>query len=182
MSRENYILFSGAASGTEDYFGQTAEKFGIEEVNFTFESRKTTRQRGLRVLTNEELANGDVSLTYISKLMNREFSRSENFRKVIQTIWHQINNSQQIFVIGQILEDNTVKGGTGWGAEFAKICNKPLFVFDQTKNEWMKWDKIEWTPSEPPTITETHFCGTGTRYIEDNGKKAITDLFERSFK
>ena len=32
------------------------------------------------------------------------------------------------------MPDDTVKGGTGWGAEFAKLCNKPLFVFDQDKD------------------------------------------------
>ena len=34
-------------------------------------------------------------------------------------------------MIGEILDDRTVKGGTGWGAEFAKLCNKPLYLFDQ---------------------------------------------------
>lgn len=182
MENKEFILFSGAASGTESYFGEMAEKHGIEEVNFSFEGRKVSHDRGIRILTHEELENGDVSLSYISKLMNREYSRSANFRKVIQTIWHQINNSQQIFVVGHILEDNTVKGGTGWGAEFAKICNKPLFIFDQTQDKWFKWNKTEWLETEAPTITENHFCGTGTRYIEENGKKAISELFERSFK
>ena len=42
--------------------------------------------------------------------------------------------------IGTIQDDHTVRGGTGWGAEFAKLCNKPLFVFDQDKNGWFMWD------------------------------------------
>ena len=50
-------------------------------------------------------------------------------------IWYQVNHGQEIFVIGAILPTiNTVKGGTGWGAEFAKLCNKPLFVFDQDRD------------------------------------------------
>lgn len=181
MNKADFILYSGAASGTEEFFGQTAEKYGIEEVNFSFENRKVSRNRGIRILNHEELENGDVSLTYLSKLMNREYSRSETFRKIIQTIWHQINNSQQIFVIGQILEDNTVKGGTGWGAEFAKLCNKPLFIFDQKQDKWYKWNKEQWIETETPEITENHFCGTGTRYLEENGKKAIEELFAKSF-
>ena len=32
----------------------------------------------------------------------------------------------------------TVRGGTGWGAEFAKLCNKPLFVFDQAKRRLVR--------------------------------------------
>lgn len=182
MIKEEVILFSGSAQGAETYFGEMAEKFGLEEVNFSFEGREHTRTRGIRILTHEELQNGDVSLAYISKLMNRQYSDTAVFKKIIQTIWHQINNSRQIFVIGKIMPDNTVKGGTGWGAEFAKICNKCLYIFDQDKSEWMKWVDGAWTSCEAPTITHNHFCGTGTRMLNDNGKRAIDELFERSFK
>jgi len=176
------ILFSGAATGTEAEFGVQAERLGIEEVNFTFDGHPVLRNRGIRVLNHEELEKGDVSLTYVSKLMNRSFSRTPTFRKILQTIWYQINSSQEVYVVGHILEDNTVKGGTGWGAEFAKLCNKPLFVFDQEKEAWYKWEKDNWVLTADPVIGHIHFCGTGTRYINDSGRTAIQTLFERSFK
>ena len=71
MIKEEGILFSGSAQGAETYFGEIAEKFGLEEVNFSFEGREHTRTRGIRILTHEELQNGDVSLAYISKLWKR---------------------------------------------------------------------------------------------------------------
>ncbi|GIS84059.1 MAG: hypothetical protein CM1200mP16_03590 [Nitrospina sp.] len=69
---------------------------------------------------------GDVSLAYISRLMNRKYSTGPMFKKVLQSIWHQINSAEEVFVVGTILDDKTVKGGTGWGAEFSKLCNKSL--------------------------------------------------------
>jgi hypothetical protein len=33
-------------------------------------------------------------------------------RKIIQSIWYQINNGQEVFVISEIIDDKTVKGGT----------------------------------------------------------------------
>ena len=135
-------LFSGGAAGTEVFFGELAEQYGVQEVNFSFEGHQIERRRGVRVLTNEELALKDVSLTYVSKIMNRQFTRAPLFRKVLQSICWQISNGQEVFVVGEILPDNTVKGGTGWGAEFAKICNKPLWVFDQAQNSWFKWQKL----------------------------------------
>jgi len=78
--------------------------------------------------------------------------------------------------------DGTVKGGTGWGAEFAKICNKPLFVFDQERNGWFAWDNGTWNDIAPPVIGESQFTGTGTRFLEPNGRQAIADLFDRSFR
>ena len=185
MQRSDFILFSGGAPGAEAEFGAVAERHGIEEVNFTFEGHSHVRQRGLRFLNHEELLMGDVSLEYISKLLNRRYSDSPLFRKVLQSIWFQINSGQEIYVIGTIVDDGTVKGGTGWGAEFAKLCNKPLFVFDQDRNGWFVWSGHDWQPragADLPVIGHAHFTGTGTRVLNDNGRAAIAGLFERSFR
>ena len=133
LRKDDCILFSGGAPGAEAAFGEEAEKHGVEEVNFTFEGHTEARQRGRRVLNHEELLAGDVSLAYVSKLMNRRYTEGPQLRKVLQSIWYQVNHGQEIYVVGHILEDGTVRGGTGWGAEFAKLCNKPLHVFDRRR-------------------------------------------------
>ena len=175
------VLFSGGLKGAEAAFGAMAERYGVEEVNFTFEGRQLERTHGIRTLSHEELMRGDVSLAYVSKLMHRRYPDTDYMKKVLQSIWHQINNAQEIYVIGAVLDDGTVQGGTGWGAEFAKLCNKPLHVFDQKRNDWLRWTGSAWEPHEP-TITHLHFAGTGTRFLEDNGRAAIEALFRRSFK
>ncbi|MFO7568389.1 MAG: hypothetical protein R6W75_01230 [Smithellaceae bacterium] len=184
MKKEDYILFSGGAQGAEAEFGANAELHGIDEVNYTFEGHTIVRHRGLRVLNHEELKNGDVSLEYISRLMNRRYTDNVTFRKILQTIWYQINNGQEVFIIGEILPDKTVKGGTGWGAEFSKLCNKPLHVFDQKQNAWFTWNRLDWVKrdkGDEPVITSTHFAGGGTRFLDENGKKAIQALFQKTF-
>lgn len=174
-------LYSGGANGAEAEFGANAERFGVEEINFTFEEHQIARHRGVRVLTHAELRKGDVSLTYVSNLMHRTFPNTPLFRKVLQTIWYQVNSGQEIYVVGKILDDATVKGGTGWGAEFAKLCNKPLFVFDQERDGWFAWENGAWADTQPPVISHLEFTGTGTRFLEENGRRAIAELFERSF-
>ena len=182
MNLEDCVLYSGAANGTEAAFGEAAERYGIEEVNFTFEEHADARGRGIRVLTHRELEQGDVSLAYVSRLMNRRYKDTPLFKKVLQSIWHQVNNGQEIYVVGKILGDETVKGGTGWGAEFAKLCNKTLFVFDQDRDSWFRWNGDAWQSEDVPVITHGHFAGTGTRFLEENGRAAIEALFERSFQ
>jgi hypothetical protein len=179
VKREECTLFSGAATGAEAEFGAAAERHGVEEVNFTFEGHKDARQRGIRVLTSAELRHGDVSLAYVSRLMHREYPDKPLFKKVLQSIWHQVNNGQEIYVIGKIMPDDTVKGGTGWGAEFAKLCNKPLFVFDQERDGWFAWRGERFEATGEPTITHPHFTGTGTRFLAENGRAAIARVFER---
>ena len=117
--------------------------------------------------------------------MHRRHPDTPTFRKILHSIWYQINHGQEIYVIGTIQDDHTVRGGTGWGAEFAKLCNKPLFVFDQDKNGWFMWDGehdtwIRRDGADAPVITHTHITGTGTRFLKANGEQAITELFQRS--
>jgi len=185
MTPSESILFSGGAPGAEAEFGACAEHHGVEEVNFTFDGHKLARQRGVRVLNHEELQNGDVSLEYVSRLMHRRFADSPTIRKVLQTLWYQVNSGQEIYVVGTILDDGTVRGGTGWGAEFAKLCNKPLFGFDQDKDSWFHWSGTDWQARDRahgPVIAHAHFTGTGTRTVRPNGRKAIERLFASSFR
>ena len=184
MKPADCILFSGGAPGAEAYFGACAERHGVEEVNFTFEGHRIERHRGVRVLNHEELLAGDVSLEYVSRLMRRRYSEGPTLRRILQTLLFQVNTGQENYVVGTIVEDDTVRGGTGWGAEFAKLCNKPLYVFDQARDSWLRWTGSSWAPAvgaDAPVITHPHFTGTGTRTLLDNGRRAIDALFDRSF-
>jgi hypothetical protein len=173
-------MYSGGANGAEESFGNASEEWGVNEVNFTFEGHKQARSRGRYELSPRELAAGDVSLVYVSRRLNRTYSEGSLIRRVLQTIWHMVSRSQQVFVIGEIQEDGTVKGGTGWSVELARMWNKALWVYDQETRGWYRWDGQGWTAGVP-LIETVHFSGTGTRYLTDEGTAAIKDLFERSF-
>ena len=168
------------AKGAEQLFGECAEKWGLAELNFTFEGHQQTRSRGRYLLSPRELQAGDVSLVYVSKRLDRNYSEGSLIRKVLQTLWHMVSRSQQVFVVGAIQENGTVIGGTGWSVELAKMWNKSLWVYDQEREGWFNWDGEEWL-SGVPVIESMHFTGTGTRFLEENGKAAIQSLFDRSF-
>ena len=180
LNPRDCVLYSGGLRGAEAAFGACAERHGVEEVTFTFEGHQIERHRGVRTLSHAELLHGDVSLAYVSKLMRRHYPETDYIKRVLQSIWHQVNNAQEIYVVGTVLEDDTVMGGTGWGAEFGKLCNKPVYVFDQERNAWLGWSGTAWQTTEP-TITHPHFAGSGTRHLKPNGEAAIAALFKRSF-
>jgi len=175
-----YTLYSGGLKGAEAEFGQNAEIWGIKEVNFSFKGHRMDRVKDVRVLTDEELKQGDISMIIVSKHMGRTYAEAEKIRRVIQSIFHVVNNGHQVFAVGWIQLDKTVKGGTGWAVELAKFFNRPLSVFDQESNRWYSWNGADWVEDEP-VITHRNFAGTGTRYLTEDGKKAIRGLYERSF-
>ena len=83
--RSNITLYSGGHKGAEAEFGRLADRWGIQEVNFSFEGHDIERSRGVRVLSPEELEKGNVSMEIVSTRMGRNYSRSEKIRKVIQS-------------------------------------------------------------------------------------------------
>lgn len=180
MNPENVTLFSGGARGAEATFGDLAERYGTAQVNFTFAGHHIQRTDGARSLTPEELAKGNVSMVEVSKRLGRDYSTRPWMRQILQSIWHQVNNGYQVFIVGTIQEDGTVTGGTGWAAELAKMYNRPLHVFDQNKGHWFTWRNDTWV-EEVPTIAHQKICGTGTRNLNDAGREAIEALFARSF-
>lgn len=186
MAAAKATLFSGGAKGSEEAFGIAAEARGLDEVTFTFAGHEPVRKRGLRELSPDDLALRDVSVQYVTKLMRRDYPSHSGdetaFRSLLQSICWQVASGQEIFVVGEILPDMTVRGGTGWGAEFAKLCNKPLYVFDQQRLGWFRWESSNWALVKAPSITRQRFTGTGTRALTEAGAQAIADLFSRSFR
>jgi len=173
-------MYSGGHRGAEAEFGKTAERWGIQEVNFSFEGHAIERDRGAQILGPDELGKGDVSMEIVSLRMGRTYAKTNKIRKVIQSIFHMVNKGYHVIAIGWIQPDDTVKGGTGWGVELARLFNRPVHVYDQDKKEWFAWQNNCWV-ADTPVITDTTFACTGTRNLDEGGTRAIHDLFERSF-
>lgn len=181
MKSAECTLYHGGLKGAESAFGETAEQYGVNEVALTFEGHKLGRDKNTVVLSEAELQRGDISMEIASRMMNRTYYETEKIRKVLQAIFHMVNKGHQIFVIGTILDDNSVKGGTGWAVELAKLFNRPLHVFDQSRNQWFTWKEGAWK-EDTPKIAYNTFVGSGTRYLSDEGRTAIEQLFAGSFK
>jgi len=172
-------LYHGGLKGAEATFGEMAEQYGVKEVTYTFDGHKLSREKNCVTLSQNELERGDISMELASRMLNRTYYETDKIRKVLQTIFHMVNSGHQVFVIGTIQDDGSVKGGTGWAVELAKMFNRPLHVFDQPSKKWFTW-KSEWQESSPKIEYNT-FVGSGTRYLSEAGQEAIEKLFADSF-
>ena len=179
MKPEICTLYSSGLKGAETAFGEAAEKRNIKEIVYSFDGHKLSREKNVVILSQDDLERGDISMELASRMMNRTYYETEKIRKVLQTIFHMVNNGHQIFVVGSIQEDGSVKGGTGWAVELAKMFNRPLHVFDQPSKKWFTW-KNSWLEDNPKIEYDT-FVGSGTRYLSDAGRDAIEQLFTDSF-
>ena len=182
LPARSHTLLALGSTGAEAEFGACAERFGLNEIHFTFKGRdEVARKRGLLELSEDELKMGEVSSAYLKAHMHRTYPDSPAMKRVIQSIFHQVSTAGEVFAIGTLQPDGTVHGGTGWAVELACHWNKPVHVFDQEKKGWFARKGKDWAPAEAPTITRERFAGCGTRTLNDAGKAAIAALFERSF-
>lgn len=180
MIKENCTLYSSGLKGAEATFGEAAQQHGIKEIVYSFDGHKLSREMNVKILTQEELERGDISMELASRMLNRTYYETEKIRKVLQTIFHMVNSGHQVFVIGTIQDDGSVKGGTGWAVELAKMFNRPLHVFDQPNKKWFSWKESAWKEDIPKIEYDT-FVGSGTRYLSEAGREAIEKLFTDSF-
>ena len=172
--------YGGGHVGTETLFGECAERWGLQEVTYSFPGHYLKRDKNVILLDEKELQRGDVSMEIVSKHMHRQYTQSEQIRRVLQAIFHMVNSGYQVFAVGVIQDDNTVLGGTGWGVELGKFFNRDVHVFDKERSAWFTWRHGEWVMDKPVIHSKT-FCGTGTRELNEESRKAIEDLFVRSF-
>jgi len=179
MNSANYTLYTSGLKGAEATFAEAAEKLGVKDVVYSFDGHKLSREKNVVILSKDQLERGDISMELASRMLNRTYYETEKIRKVLQTIFHMVNSGHQVFVVGTIQEDGSVKGGTGWAVELAKMFNRPLHVFDQPQKKWFTW-KSGWH-EDTPIIEYDTFVGSGTRYLSEAGREAIEKLFQDSF-
>jgi len=182
MSKDpNMHLFHGGHAGAESAFGAAAERWGIPETTLSFEGHRMEHARNVEVLDDAMLSQGRVSMEIVFRTLGRRFAKSDGIRRVIKSMFHLVTRSDELFAVGWILEDDHVKGGTGWGVELAKFFNRQVHVFDQDRERWFSWIDRQWTPSEP-RLPAGKFSATGTRNLTEAGAAAIEDLFARSLE
>lgn len=181
MDPQSCMLYNSGLSGAESAFCDAAKKWNIGCTVLSFAGLTPARQHNRIDLTAEELQRGDISMDLVSKMMHRTYYEAEKIRKVLQVIFHIVNRGHQVFAVGTILDDKTVKGGTGWAVELAKFFNRPLAVYDQVRKGWFVWRENDWHKESSVRISYDTFVGSGTRYLNDDGLEAINALFQDSF-
>ena len=91
MNAKDCTLYHGGLKGAESVFGENAEKYGVQEVVFTFDGHRLNRDKNAVTLSEEDLQRGDISMELASRMMNRTYYETEKIRRVLQTIFHMVN-------------------------------------------------------------------------------------------
>lgn len=180
-TKGTYINHSGGAVGSDSYWGEISAKYSIASKHYYREGSKTPN--GNTPVSDKELAEADVHLKNANETLGRRFPTSNEYvNNLLRRNWFQVKNSDAIFAVSTIASNNTVNGGTGWAVQMAIDNRKPVHVFDQNKGKWFEYNYStkSWNETDTPTLTY-NFAGIGTRELNNTGKKAIEDVYKKTF-
>ena len=176
------ICNTGGAIGSNLCFEENCINNGIEVRAFSFKGHRTDSKHK-RILPNEFLEIPDKLLIEIAKRLKRTVPFDKPWIvNLLRRNFFQIADANITFAIGNIKVDCTIEGGTGWAIEMSKMVKIPIYVFDQNKNGWFKWnyDIKEFKITEL-IIDKVYnvFAGIGTRDLKENGRLAIASLIQQ---
>lgn len=173
------ICYSGGAIGSDTIFESEAIIKGYDVVAYSFDGH-TSESKNRIILSPKQLKEGYEHIKIANLRLNRNISNLSLYvRNLISRDWFQVKNSDTIFAIGMLDDEDNVKGGTGYAISCAIDNKKPIFFFEQTANQWYYYgydsDSFE-IYEDVPKLTN-RFAGIGTRDINLNGINAIKSLF-----
>ena len=165
-----FLGISGGAKGTQSFFSQMGEKFGVPF------GIHTTKQK----LSEATKAPGK---TYVARIRNKDLQEARGYIEEaartmptastepikvgklsdaklneLASMWVQMKNTNQVVVVGQLnnarnnfrLVKTLEKGHKGavsepsgnerWAVELAKNNNKEINVYDQSRKNWYEWN------------------------------------------
>lgn len=188
VNPKDYTNYSGAAIGGDTIWANIGKEFGIgKQVDY--------RPEDLNRLNAEQKAEVENAYQKAVKDLGRGMLAANSFPGgLVRRDYLQAKAADSVFAISTILEPGqkdkkgyinktdhqVVEGGTGYAVQMAINLGKPVYVFDQLKNKWFKWENTSFVETEIPTLTNK-YAGIGTREINEKGKQAIRDVYEKTF-
>lgn len=169
-----FVNHSGGALGADSEWDNIGKRYGMVNNNHYYHGSKTPK--GNVQISDQQLEEGWKHVLEANKTLHR---RPENYKSLLSRNWFQVKNSDAIFAISSLSGPTQVSGGTGWAVQMAIDSKKPVYVFDQEKNQWYNWSDTSKKFEETKTpILTPNFAGIGTRNINNNGLKAISDVYQ----
>ena len=193
----NYVNHSGGAVGADSVWGDIGKEYGVTSNHYYHGERSQFNAPGGNTeITEADYNEGRFKAAQAAKRnYGYQYSAMKDDRLIRN--WNQVKYADAIFAIGSIVErgekvfpsrrddtriatNPTVTGGTGYAVGMAILEGKPVHVFDQNKNQWYTWDGNNFVVENTPTLTQ-NFAGIGTREINESGKNAIREVYEKTF-
>ncbi len=174
--------YSGAAKGADTEWAIIGRELGLgTQVDYVPADYEN--------LSDLEKAEVEASYKKVVRVLGRkELSPTTYSGKLVRRDYMQAKSADAVFAIIEGFDRKDTdeygylpKGGTAYAVTTALEMGKPVYLFNQSDNSWWVYDELDGfvQTSMTPTLTK-NFAGIGTRNINDKGKQAIRDVYNKT--
>lgn len=177
-------VHSGMATGADTVWAEVADSMGIKTIGHSFKGHRVSGTRPTmetrNELTEEQLKMADKFIEKAAQGLGRPIN--PDYRNLFRRNYYQVKDSEAVIAVGTVLSNGTkVSGGTGWATQMGIDKGVPVYIFDQVKKSWFKWDGKKFVDSDlPPKFND--FAGIGTRDLNPAGRQAIEEYMQQFMK
>lgn len=188
----SFINYSGGALGADTYWQEVGNKHGVKTVNYTTNNYDS--------LSNEEKQQIENQYQEVTNFLGRNSLDKNSYAgKLVRRDMMQANSGDSIFGVTELIAPDIKgrkgyknrkkhiipEGGTAYAIARGILSGKPTYVYNQSdeyglSKGWYKWENGDFVQVEEPTLTN-NFTGIGTREINEDGKKAIESVYNKTF-
>jgi hypothetical protein len=178
-STKEYVLHSGGARGADSEFEIIGREFGLIHFNHYWYGKRNPFSKIDDKISEEDYEEGVEMVYKANKILKRQ--NLDKYMNLLARNWSQVKYSDAIYAISTLKNNKEVNGGTSWACVFGILTDKPVYVFDQEKEQWFFWNDNKFEVCVCPKLT-LNFAGIGTREINQSGINAIRNLYTKTLK
>lgn len=181
MNKEDILIISGGALGSDSVWGLLAEQSGIPKNNIFHilglgmkrptgsADRKAEQESGTTITCTEQdyteakEAFINLGLTISGKQASLFFKEDGVAQKLhARNYWQVVNGDQVLAVVA--LVGNDVSGGTATAVHLAIKLGKPVYVLNTCDAKWYHYQNGKYIKCDTPKLVERNTC-IGTRTL-----------------
>lgn len=176
-------IHSGGAKGSDSVFAFMGVMNNIDVIHYSFNGHNVKSKNGyIRKLSNDELFKKEPFLKHVCRHLKKNISKDEFTKKLLLRNMFQVENSDLIVAVSEILDYNNciISGGTGYAVAGGYLLGKEIFVFDQKTEKWFyskDFSKLKETNIPDINKFPENWAGIGSRHINDIDSNEIFKLF-----
>ena len=195
--QEPYFVITGGNEGAERLVSHITNKENVANIHMLTESQMKQYQERKhpgfpRPLKKIDLEEANEALREANETLKRGALSDLSPKKLdqLRKNYFIVKNADEVFLVGKVggKRNNRViptASGTEWAHQMAINFKKPVYIYDQTSQRWMKWQKGvtgAFVPVSKMPKPSKAIAVVGDRFLRPETKDALNEYFGKHFK
>tara|TARA_Y100001963_G_scaffold11200_1_gene14228 strand:+ start:3255 stop:12407 length:9153 start_codon:yes stop_codon:yes gene_type:complete len=195
--QEPYFVITGGNKGVEQLVSNLTNKENVANIHMLTEGQRKQYQEKKhpgfpRVVKKVELEEANEALRVANQTLKRGALKELSPGKLdqLRKNYFIVKNAEEVYLVGTVggKRNNRVMptaSGTEWAHQMAINMKKPVYIYDQKTQRWMKWQPGvtgAFVPVANMPKPKRSMAIVGDKFMKPGTQDALTEHFTKHFK